>query len=87
MDRETLQFPQSFTIKLIVENVLTDKENRKNIEAVFLSENINGTDWSTKLSREGKYISYNVAVSVDDKEQMDHLYGKIKDLPHIKYAI
>lgn len=87
MESETLQFPQSFTMKLIVENVLTDKENRKNIEAILLSENMNGADWSTRLSGEGKYISYHVAVSVADREQMDRLYGKIKNMPHIKYAI
>jgi len=87
MENETLKFPQSFTIKLIVENVLTDKENKKNIEAVLLSENIKGNDWSCKLSKEAKYISYNVGVTVVDQNQMNRLYGKIKDLPHIKYAI
>lgn len=87
MKKETLEFPQSFTIKLIVENVLTDRENKKNIETVLLSENIQGTDWSTKLSKEGKYLSYNVGIKIDDKDQMDRLYLKIKDIPHIKYAI
>lgn len=87
MNRETLDFPQGFTIKIIVENVLTDKENKKNIEAILLSENIKGSDWSRKLSKEGKYLSYNVGVTVSDKEQMGRLYGKIKNLPHIKYAI
>jgi putative lipoic acid-binding regulatory protein len=87
MEKETLEFPQSFTIKLIVENVLTDKENKKNIEAVLLSENIQGDDWSYKLSKEAKYVSYNVGVTVADQQQMTRLYGKIKDLPYIKYAI
>lgn len=87
MNKETLEFPQSFTIKLIVENILTDKENKKNIEAILMSENIKGTDWSYKLSKEGKYVSYNVGVSVADQNQMTRLYGKIKDLPYIKYAI
>lgn len=87
MKKETLEFPQSFTIKLIVENVLTDKENKKNIEAILLSENIKGGDWSYKLSKEAKYVSYNVAVTLVDQKQMTRLYGKIKDLPHIKYAI
>jgi len=87
VNRETLDFPQSFTIKIIVENVLTDKENKKNIEAVLMSENIKGTDWSSKLSKEGKYLSYNVGVTVAEKSQMDRLYGKIKDIPNIKYAI
>jgi putative lipoic acid-binding regulatory protein len=87
MNGETLEFPQSFTIKVIVENVFTDKENRKNIEAVLLSENIKGSGWSSKLSKEGKYLSYSVGVTVSDKSQMDRLYGKIKDIPHIKYAI
>lgn len=87
MDKETLKFPQSFTMKLIVENVLTDKENKKNIEAILLSENIKGYDWSYKLSKEGKYVSYHVRITVVDQNQMTRLYGKIKDLPHIKYAI
>ena len=87
MEKENLEFPQSFTIKLIVENVLTDKENKKNIEALLLSENIVGSDWSYKLSKEAKYVSYNVKVTVADQNQMTRLYGKIKDLPHIKYAI
>ncbi|MBB6480461.1 YbeD family protein [Spirochaeta isovalerica] len=87
MNGETLEFPQNFTIKVIVENMLTDKENRKNIEAVLLSENIIGVGWSSKLSKEGKYLSYSVAVRVEDKSQMDRLYGKIKDIPNIKYAI
>lgn len=87
MNGETLEFPQSFTIKIIVENVLTDKENRKNIEAVLLSESINGTDWSSKLSKEGKFLSYGIAVQIQDKSQMNRLYGKIKNIPHIKYAI
>jgi len=87
MKKDTLDFPQSFTIKLIVENLLTDRENRKNIEAILMSENIDGTDWSTRLSKEGKYLSYNVGVTVKDKNQMDRLYLKVKDLANIKYAI
>jgi putative lipoic acid-binding regulatory protein len=87
MKKETLDFPQSFTIKIIVENILTDRENRENIEKILLSEDITGSNWSTKLSKEGKYLSYNVGVIVNDKEQMDRLYGKMKDLPAIKYAI
>ena len=87
MNRESLDFPQSFTIKIIVENILTDRENRKNIEAVLMSENMKGSDWSTKLSKEGKFLSYNVGVTVVDKNQMGRLYGKIKDISHIKYAI
>lgn len=87
MEKETLEFPQSFTIKLIVENVLTDKENKKNIEAVLLSENIKGYDWSYKLSKEAKYVSYNIGITVADKDQMERLYSKIKNIPHIKYAI
>ncbi len=87
MKKEALEFPQSFTIKLIVDNILTDRENKKNIEAVLMSENIKGTDWSYKLSKEGKYVSYNVGISVIDKNQMERLYSKIKNIPHIKYAI
>ncbi len=87
MEKETLEFPQSFTIKLIVENVLTDKENKKNIEAILMSENIQGENWSYKLSKEGKYVSYSIAVTVVDQNQMSRLYDKIKDLPYIKYAI
>ena len=87
MKKETLDFPQSFTIKLIVENILTDRENKKNIEDILLTENIEGSDWSSKVSKEGKYLSYNVAITVLDKEQMERLYTKIKDLPNIKYAI
>jgi len=87
MNGETLEFPQSFTIKIILENILTDRENKKNIEAVLLSENITGTEWSSRLSKEGKYLSYSVDVIVGDKNQMGRLYGKIKDIPHIKYAI
>ena len=87
MNRETLKYPQSFAIKIIVENVLTDKENKKNIEALLMSENIKGTDWSSKLSKEGKYLSYNVGVTVSDKSQMERLFSKIKDIPNIKYAI
>lgn len=87
MNKETLKFPQSFTMKLIVENVLTDKENKKNIEALLLSENIKGSNWSLKLSKEAKYVSYNVDVTVADQNQMTRLYEKIKDLPYIKYAI
>lgn len=87
MEKETLEFPQSFTIKLIVENILTDRENKNNIEAILLSENIQGENWSYKLSKEGKYVSHNVAVTVVDQNQMARLYEKIKVLPHIKYAI
>ncbi|MBN2658647.1 MAG: DUF493 domain-containing protein [Spirochaetales bacterium] len=87
MNGETLEFPLSFTIKVFVENVLTDKENKKNIEAVLLSENIKGSGWSSKLSKEGKYLSYSVEVDIEDKKQMDRLYGKLKDIPYIKYAI
>lgn len=87
MEKETLDFPQSFTIKLIVENLLTDKENKENIQTVLTSENIEGSNWSYKLSKEGKYLSYSVGVTVDNKDQMDRLYGKIKEIPHLKYAI
>ncbi|MDA3811580.1 MAG: DUF493 domain-containing protein [Spirochaetaceae bacterium] len=87
MKKEILEYPQRFTIKIIVENVLTDKENRKNIEALLMSENIKGSDWSFKLSKEGKFLSYNVRITVNDKKQMDRVYNKIRDIPHIKYAI
>lgn len=87
MKKETLVFPQSFTIRLIVENMLTERENKLNIEAILSSENIEGSDWSSKVSKEGKYLSYNVGVTVEDKNQMDRLYLKMKDLPHLKYAI
>ncbi|MBI9100193.1 MAG: DUF493 domain-containing protein [Spirochaetaceae bacterium] len=87
MKEKALQYPQSFTVKIIVENILTDKENKKNIEAMLLSENIKGTDWSYKLSKEAKYVSYNIGIIVTDQKQMDRLYGKMKNLPYIKYAI
>ena len=87
MKEKALQYPQSFTVKIIVENILTDKENKKNIEAMLLSENIKGTDWSYKLSKEAKYVSYNIGIIVTDQNQMDRLYGKMKNLPYIKYAI
>ncbi len=87
MKKEILDFPLEFTLKIIVENVLTDKENKNNIKTVLESENINGKDWSSKLSKEGKYLSYRVKVTISDKVQMDSLYAKIKSIPHIKYAI
>ncbi|MCP4179015.1 MAG: DUF493 domain-containing protein [bacterium] len=87
MKKEILDFPQEFTLKIIVENVLTDNENKSNIKTVLESENINGTDWSSKLSKEGKYLSYRVRVNISDKDQMDSLYAKIKSIPYIKYAI
>lgn len=87
MTNETLEFPQSFSIKLIVENILTDKENKDNINSVLLSENIEGSNWKYKLSKEGKYLSYSVEVTLLDKEQMDRLYEKIKQIPHLKYAL
>ncbi len=84
---EKLEFPISFHIKIIMENIDSIEDNERVLKIVLESNNIPHSDWSHKKSREQSYISFSAFVTISSKDEMIYIYNKIKEVPGVKMVI
>ena len=77
----------AFNLKVIMDNSISDTENRQNIENLLKNLKIPHSNWENKLSGKGKYISFTIRVTIYSQELMHELYDNLKNVPGVKIAI
>lgn len=86
LDNTKLIFPVVFDLKVIMIKTVP-QENQDILKKILVGRSIPHDNWSTKPSKEGKYISFTVQVTIHNKEMMDILYADLKQEPLVKFAI
>jgi len=86
-DNKEIKFPVSYTLKVILENSIDEKNHLKELKSVLLKLGVEYKSFSSRLSSNKKYISISVGIKVDDRTTFDSLYMELKKIPGIKYAI
>jgi len=55
-----IEYPITFNLRVIMDNSISDTENRQNIENLLKNLKILHGNWENKISGKGKYISFTV---------------------------
>jgi len=84
---EKIEFPVKYTLKVIMEKNRPEQDDQNDMETIFIRLKIPYSQWGSRQSGKGRYISYSVVVHLDSKVMMDSLYQDIQTLPGIKYAL
>lgn len=86
-EQEKLTFPQNFDIKVIVAASVPIEESKANIGCVFNGCKTVHSFVSVRSSAKGNYITYTYNIDLDSHEQMNRVYGALKQVPGIKFAL
>ncbi|MBO6009877.1 MAG: DUF493 domain-containing protein [Ruminobacter sp.] len=82
---ELINFPAKLTFKFIGNN---NDAVEKIISAFFADKLTLACDISAgRQSRTGKYITFNVTATVNDKEILYRIYKEGAELPHIQHVL
>ena len=84
---ETLKFPVTYDLKVILDGTIPESEHRSRISKILFELEIPFSQWSHRLSKVGRYISMTVSITVDSKEILYHLYEELNKLPGLKFAV
>lgn len=82
-----IEYPVSFNLKVILDTNETLEIQQRNIELVLEDVGVEFNFVRTKQSSKGSFVSYTINVRLDNKQQMDNLYTRLKLLPGIKFAV
>ena len=82
-----IEFPVAYKLKVIMDATVPDDENSANINEVFEELSIPNSNWKSKLSKKGNYISFSIMVHVKSQEKFDALYSKLDELEALKWAV
>jgi hypothetical protein len=84
---QEVEYPVSFEMKVIVDAKLPEAETRKQLANVYDTTSVPHKIIHHRLSKEGKYISFTIAVTIDSKEILELLYERLKGISGMKMAI
>ena len=87
MSEKNIKYPVKFRFKIILENILSDKENEENITKILNNLEISYVNFTKTHSSNKKYTSYSASVTVNNKETLYKLYKEIKEIKNFKFAI
>lgn len=84
--KELLQFPVDFPIKVMG---LNEPDFPKIIEDLARQQfpTFDNSKTTTALSKTGKYISVNIVVHANSREELDNMYRAITSHPKVKVAL
>jgi putative lipoic acid-binding regulatory protein len=85
--RTKVDFPVTYDLKVFMDATVPDKINKNNLARVLYELEVPFSHWNKRLSSEGKYISFSVSITVNNKTIFTRLYKELKELPGVKYAI
>ncbi|MBQ3774822.1 MAG: DUF493 domain-containing protein [Ruminobacter sp.] len=82
---ELIQFPAKLTFKFIGNN----NDAVEGIIKTFFDEKLAiGAQISEgRKSRTGKYVTFNVSATVNDKETLHRIYNEGAELPHVQHVL
>lgn len=80
-------FPLTIDIKVIIEKLHPEEFSAAYLRTIFSQLKIPNTNWRSKLSSEGRYISYTIEIILSSDELMKKLYSELGTIPGIKLAL
>lgn len=87
LEGKTIEFPVTFELKAVLSGTVSDADNKKNLTAVFVKLKVKHNFRSKTVSSKGTYASFTYEVTLNSKQQMDQLYGGLKQLKGLKFAL
>lgn len=85
--KEEIKFPISYELKVIFDTKEELNIYQRNLELVLEDAKVKHSFVKSNPSSKGKFVSITMAITLNDKEQMDYLYQRLKLLPGIKLAV
>lgn len=82
-----IQFPVSFKMKIISNIYDTDNSAFNRFGSVLDTFSINHSNWDCRPSSGGKYASYRVDVTINDRQTFEQLYKKLGGIEGVKCVI
>ena len=82
-----IEYPVNYDLKVIFETAETIDIQKRNLELVIEDAAVPHKFIRSRQSSKGKYVSLTVNITIDNKEQMQYLYQRLKLLPGIKFAV
>lgn len=84
---QQIQFPVSYPMKAIF--LLPEKKGfyLDEMNRLFVSLTIENKLMNEKVSKKGNYISFTFLVHLNSKEQMHRMYGAMKEIDGLKFAL
>lgn len=87
MLNEKLEFPVTFPLKIITENVENDEWFESQFQQVFKKLDIQYGPFRVRSSRKATYNSFTVEITVNTQSIFTELYQKIGSIKHIRMVI
>ena len=87
MRNAKIEFPVTFELKAVLDALVSDNDNKKELVDVFKKLKINNSYIGNKKSSKGTYVSYNYKVTLQNKPQLEKLYSDLKNVPGLKFAL
>lgn len=82
-----LAFPQVLDIKVILDKTASEEQSRAHLKTLLVQLDIPNTNWRTRQSAAGNYISFTIEIILKSDEARKQLYSSLKTLPGIKLAL
>ncbi len=82
-----LAFPQVLDIKVILDKTASEEQSRAHLKTLLAQLSIPNTNWRTRQSAAGNYISFTIEIILKSDEARKELYTSLKTLPGIKLAL
>jgi putative lipoic acid-binding regulatory protein len=82
-----LIFPQVIDVKAIFVNQSSEQQSQAHLKALLSRLEIPNTNWRSRESAAGNYISFTIQVILKSEDLMKKLYSELKSLPGIKLAL
>ncbi len=84
---KTIDFPVTFTLKAVMDATISDDDHIAALTGVFELLDISHNYKNKRLSSKGNYVSFTYLVTLVTKQQMDSMYGKLKQIKGLKFAL
>jgi putative lipoic acid-binding regulatory protein len=82
-DNQHPQYPARTVMKIITDMPNSRRREQAKLESVFHDLLLSPKEWKHKSSRKQKYMSFTTTVYIQNSEQMQILYEKLKNLPEV----
>ena len=86
-DPGKIKYPVTYPLKLIMDNAIANEINIKNVSNKLDSLKIKYGTFSSRLSKQGTYVSLSVNVRIISEDQFKNLYQELQTIEGLKTAI
>ena len=82
-----LNFPLTFIMKVIMQAETAPGGNRALIEAVLSDTAVACDAWKEKASGAGRFVSYSVSLTVQDRTQFVRIHERVAGIPGVRFVL